>query len=234
MAGLSSRFYKEGYTQPKFQLKISNETMFEWAVKSFENYFKTDKFLFVARNNYEYESFIKDKIKELGIINYRIYLLDSETKGQAETVYKGIFNNQNFITNEGLYIFNIDSKRNNFSEPIWLKDVDGYLELFEGEGDHWSFAEIDKNNNVVKTAEKNRISNYCSNGLYYFKNFKTYELAYLDLINNSKFEKGECYIAPMYNYLIENGLFIKGDIISRSLISFCGTPTEYNSIISNK
>ena len=46
MAGLSSRFFKAGYTKPKYQLDLNGETVFSWSVRSFERYFKTDKFCF--------------------------------------------------------------------------------------------------------------------------------------------------------------------------------------------
>lgn len=39
MAGLSSRFFKAGYNKPKYQLMLGKETVFSWAVKSFEKYF---------------------------------------------------------------------------------------------------------------------------------------------------------------------------------------------------
>ena len=44
MAGKSSRFYKAGYTLPKFMLPLNGKTIFEEAVSSFKKYFKTDFF----------------------------------------------------------------------------------------------------------------------------------------------------------------------------------------------
>ncbi|MGP5213869.1 capsular biosynthesis protein [Psychrobacter immobilis] len=234
MAGLSSRFYNAGYEKPKFQLPIKDETMFEWSVKSFKNYFKTDKFLFIARDNDDFKQFLLTKIQSLGIVNYRVLFLSFDTRGQAETVYEGISRNTDFFEGEDIFIFNIDSKRHDFIKPNWLSYVDGYIELFVGDGNHWSFARLDNNQKVLQTAEKNRISNYCSDGLYYFKSTDIFNLAYQDLIDNSKFEKGECYIAPMYNYLVEHDYIIKGDVIAESTISFCGTPEEYESFIRNK
>ena len=63
MAGLSSRFFKAGYTQPKYKLKIHNESVFSLATKSFLNYFKTDLFVFVIRDIYETEQFISEVCK---------------------------------------------------------------------------------------------------------------------------------------------------------------------------
>ena len=49
MAGLSSRFFKAGYTKPKYQLDLNGESIFAWSVKSFVQYFKSDKFIFHLR-----------------------------------------------------------------------------------------------------------------------------------------------------------------------------------------
>lgn len=68
-------------------------------------------------------------------------------------------------------IFNIDTFRPNFSLPTTLDfcKIDGYLEVFEANGEQWSFVLADENDNVIKTAEKERILNLCSSGLYYLK-----------------------------------------------------------------
>lgn len=233
MAGLSSRFYKSGYKKPKFQLMINNQTMFEWAVRSFEKYFSEDKFVFIIRNELDNKVFVEKTIDKLGISNYKIITLYSETMGQAETVYLGLNESRDFILDEDIFIFNIDSRREFFSKPNWIEEVDGYLELFIGEGDHWSFAKIDENFSVLKTSEKIRISDYCSNGLYYFKNFNIFNIAFQDQVNNFKLEKNEYYVAPLYNFLIQSKYLIKAQVINKKDILFCGTPKEYEDILKS-
>ncbi|WP_394261569.1 glycosyltransferase family 2 protein [Moraxella boevrei] len=232
MAGLSSRFFKAGYEVPKYQLPVNQQTMFDWSVSSFKKYFSTDKFLFIVRDVYDTPEFVKIQCEKLGIREFHIHILERETLGQAETVFLGLSNYSSHLdSSEDIIIFNIDSKRINYSKPDWLNSVDGYLELFEGEGDHWSFAQLDDSNNVIRTTEKQRISEYCSDGLYHFKNLATYRETYQDTLVNQKLEKDELYIAPLYNYLVEKGCIIKGDVICNNLISFAGTPDEYLQIL---
>lgn len=235
MAGLSSRFFKAGYVKPKYQLLLPNKlTMFEWAVKSFEEYFKSDSFIFIIRNVYETKEFVEKMCLKLGILNFNIIVLNNETRGQADTVYLGLkdIENKIDISSEELYIFNIDSYRHHFRKPDISKKCDGYLEVFEGEGDHWSFIEINDKGSVIRTTEKERISNLCSDGLYYFKSVKQYFNLVEKGVEQKKFVKGELYIAPLYNLLIQDGCDIKYDLIDRANIEFCGTPAEFMDISS--
>lgn len=231
MAGLSSRFFKAGYNKPKYQLDLKCESVFSWSVKSFEKYFNTDKFIFIYREMYDTTVFLEKEIKKLGIINYELVCLPEETLGQADTVYQGI---RHIQSDDEIYIFNIDSKIINFTKPSWVSECDGYLEVFKGDGDHWSFAvsESSDNRRVIKTTEKERISDLCSDGLYYFKKKSVFENLFLNALETKSTAKNEYYIAPLYNELIGSGGVVFYDLITNDKILFCGTPDEYLQLLS--
>lgn len=231
MVGKSSRFFKEGYTEPKFKLLVSGITVFEHAVRSFEKYFSTDKFLFLVRSDYDAAGFVDQKVREMGISDFSIVVFSEETQGQADTVYQGLARARDFFSaDEPLYIFNIDTFRPGFEKSPRSADA-GYLEVFEGEGTHWSFALPGKDGAVLRTAEKDRISDLCSNGLYYFRSSKIFNGAFEQGVKENLKSKGEFYIAPLYNFLIENGLAVSYELVPTSEIVFCGTPDEYRSIL---
>ncbi|GAA5010892.1 glycosyltransferase family 2 protein [Acinetobacter puyangensis] len=219
MAGLSSRFFKAGYTVPKYMLELNDITIFEWSVLSFKKYFQSDKFVFILFDHYDTPNFVKEKIIKLGIINYQIIILNKYTLGQADTVYQGIKD----IEEDEIYVFNIDSRLNNFEKLPF--QVDGYLEVFKGEGEHWSFVLPGENNTVLRTTEKQRISDLCSNGLYYFASLEKYKKYFTEELKC--FGNNEIYIAPIYNKYIDNGENIKYKIVELKDIDFCGTPIEY-------
>ena len=233
MVGLSSRFFKAGYDKPKYQLDIHGVSMFEWSVRSFYHYFSDDLFLFIVRDVYQSPADIDAEVAKMGIRHYQVVVLDEMTAGQADTVYQGL-KAVNIDYDEPIFIFNIDSALHQFRKPEWLGQCDGYLEVFEGEGNHWSFAQVNEQNNVIKTAEKQRISSFCSNGLYYFRSVALFQEAYEDANRNNKLSNGELYVAPLYNYLIEKNLVIKIELVDIADISFCGTPDEYESFLENK
>lgn len=226
MVGKSSRFFKAGFSVPKYALTINGKSVFECAVASFEKYFKTDDFLFVVRDDFNAKAFVESEIARLGILNASVVELQGDTRGQAETVALGLEKSDASQEDE-IFIFNIDTFRPGFVKPIWTRECDGYLEVFEGEGEHWSFVEPGPGQSVLRTTEKERISNLCSDGLYYFKNRSIFEKLFDQMLGVAGSVRGEYYIAPMYNYALKAACVVKYDLIDIASIIFCGTPDEY-------
>lgn len=224
MAGLSSRFFKAGYSEPKYKLKAHGKTLFHWAVMSFKQYFDSELFIIICRDVYDTPAFVERQLIKMGVKNYKIKILDGETRGQAETVYMAM----DLVTeNEPLLIFNIDTCRHQCSYPE--ENYEAWLEVFKGEGEHWSFAKVDPVSDlVIQTTEKVRISELCSNGVYYFKDKATYNFAYQSLKENIK---TELYIAPMYNYIIDRGGRVGYRVVPISSHIFMGTPEEYEKFL---
>lgn len=238
MAGMSSRFFKAGFKNPKYMLEAHGNSLFFYSVNSFKEYFKTEKFVFIVRDVYSTPIFVEQQVKEMGILDFHIEVLDFETKGQAETVYLGLKQLQNKIgkLDDSLTIFNIDTFRPEFKFPNLINSSDGYLEVFKGEGNNWSFAKAESINSdrVVETAEKRPISNLCSTGLYHFSNITDYFSCYEEYLlkPSNEWEKGELYIAPLYNILISRGKLIKYHLINDNQVIFCGVPEEYDLLLS--
>ncbi|MEL7290557.1 MAG: glycosyltransferase family 2 protein [Pseudomonadota bacterium] len=236
MAGLSSRFFKAGFKKPKYMLEAHNETLFEHAVNSFKHYFDSEHFLFIVRDMQDTPQFVDQQARALGIASFEVQVLNQETRGQAETVYLGSQHCQD--ASEPITIFNIDTFRPNFTFPINSQDWDGYLEVFSGDGDNWSYAKpISKESTqVIETAEKRRISDLCCTGLYYFSSLQDYRDSYLHYLSlpQEQWDKGELYVAPLYNYLIQQGKNIHYHLIERSDVIFCGVPDEYYQFLEQK
>ena len=227
MMGKSSRFFIKGYTEPKYQLKLLNRSLFYLSVLSFKKYFFTDEFVFIIRNDEKINDFIINEVNKLSIKNFTIYKIDKDTQGQADTVFRFTKN----INNQELYIFNIDTILTNFTKHDLQDDEFGYLEIFKDNGTHWSFIENDAKK-VTKVTEKIKISDLCSNGLYYFKNSNDFNRAFLNSDQYSN-KENEIYVAPLYNQLINSGKKITFKKIKKEEIVFSGTPEEYESISIN-
>lgn len=232
MAGLSSRFTKAGFTLPKYMLYANDKSLFNLAVSSFDKYFKDCKFIFVVRDVYDTPRFVEEECKLLGIENFQV-IVTEPTRGQAETVFVGV-EGAHIPDEESILIFNIDTFRPGFTFPSDIEDWDGYLECFVGDGTNWSYAKtIDgtPNTKVIETAEKKEISNFCSTGIYHFRQVVDFKNAYHENettpINGVK----ELYVAPLYNFLIRDGKNIHVDIIKRDDVIFCGVPSEYNEYL---
>lgn len=233
MMGKSSRFFKEGYKVPKFMLLVGEESLFSLSVRSFERYFHTEDFAFaIPDDDFIYQWLLKE-IDKIKITNFEIIKIPYETRGQADTVSEVL--KRGAMSSRSVYIFNIDTILLNFTKDHDC-NMDGYLEVFRGQGDHWSFAEVNNSGLVSRTSEKERISDLCSNGLYYFKSEEIFLEGFnssLDKMERSK-ETSEIYIAPIYNHLISLGLKIGVKEVDLEDILFSGTPSEYENLLKQK
>jgi hypothetical protein len=228
MAGLSSRFFEAGYMVPKYMLYIIDKSLFNIVLGSFKACFDACNFLFIARDMFDTKTFISNECKLLGIKNFSTVILPSPTRGQAETVIKGL-EFAKLSTDESILIFNIDTFRPNYTVPSGIDLWDGYLEVFKGSGTNWSYAktETPDSTKVIETAEKREISDNCSTGLYFFKKTELFINAYNSEIWDMDKKLKELYVAPLYNKLIRDGLNIHIHVINRDEVVICGTPQEY-------
>ena len=222
MLGKSSRFFSSGYKVPKYELPLGSRTLFARSVTSFNSLFESTPFLFLVRKDYFGMEFVLNQLVELNIKDVRVLEFDGDTSGQAESVFKGL---ADYDPGNPLLVFNTDSIRENFVMPDDDEFGDGFLEVFRGEGDSWSFVEPSSGNLVAKTTEKERISDLCSNGIYGFASIQLFRDAYVDY--SSKDEKGESYIAPLFNHLIKNGHKVNFRVVDPSCIYHCGIPSDY-------
>ena len=233
MAGESSRFFGAGYVLPKYMLPLGkNSDVLDFVLKAFLRIKGASKFYFICRDFFDTESYIYSKMRKYDIVDFEVICLNGCTNGQAATVMECA----NFILdNEPLLIFNIDTFHQSF-EPVDLSrsefcGCDGVLELFIDSGDNWSYAEV-KGAEVIRTAEKQRISRYASNGLYYFRSKEVFIRAYNDCYADSP-DSLEQFIAPMYNSMISYGGRIKYKLLKRNDMIFCGVPSEYAECLTN-
>lgn len=238
MAGLSSRFTDAGYKVPKYELELHGATVFEYAVIGFNRYFADHNFIFAYRGGDEVAKFITEKCLAMSIpeANLKLVQFTEVTSGQAETVRLAI-KNADIPENEAIVIFNIDTFQSDYVLPDFCSNekIDGYLEVFIAEGEHWSFVGPGAGNSVLRVTEKDRISDYCSSGLYYFRRAADFCRIFNRTltIDSSDLQGGERYVAPLYNELISEGANIKYQLVGAEELTFCGTPVEYEALLAN-
>lgn len=236
MAGLSERFTRAGYDVPKYMLEAHGRSLFRHAVEGFVEGARGMRFLFIARDIADTPAFIRRECQAMGIADPEIHVLDAPTRGQAETVALGLAGRVD--RDDAITIFNIDTFRPRWRPPARFDAdrVDGYLEVFVGEGKNWSFvAPRDPAlQSVARTTEKDPISNLCSTGLYHFRRAGDFLDAFEAALGAgpAAWAAGELYVAPLYNRVIAAGRDIRYDVIGRDEVIFCGTPDEYRAFLA--
>ena len=233
MAGKGQRFIDAGYKVPKYMIKVKGKTLFEWSMESLTDFNDDDvKYIFIVRKEDNSKDFIKNKMNEIGVNNIEVCEIDNLTDGQATSA---MIASKYWKEDDELFIYNIDT----YVEAGEMKKSaikgDGFIPCFHAEGDHWSFVKLNSEGEAVEIREKKRISDNCTIGAYYFKTCNLYESLYNEFYKDSKnIEKGEKYIAPLYNFLIEKGGKVEISIIDSEKVHVLGTPDELEEFKNQK
>lgn len=225
MAGLGSRFKKAGYNEPKYMIQAHGRTLFDWSMDSLKGYNKEDtEYIFIVRKEDEAENFIKGHCKEFGIERLQVVEIEELTDGQATTALLGA---DYWRKDSELMIYNIDTYVESYELKAEDISGDGYIPCFHADGDHWSFVKLNEEGQAVEVREKVRISDNCTLGAYYFKSCGLYEQMYQEYYQDEKnMEKGEKYVAPLYNYMITKGMDVRISLIDYGKVHVLGTPEE--------
>ena len=225
MAGLGTRFRKAGYQVPKYMIEAKGKTLFEWSMDSFKGYQEhTSRYIFVVRREDQASAFIRSRCAAYGIEDVKILEIDQMTDGQATTCMLAV---PYCDPEDAIMVYNIDT----YVEPYEMRyeaiSGDGHIPCFHAEGDHWSFAKTDEQGQVTEVREKVRISDNCTLGAYYFSSAELYRKLYEEYYaDDSRMEKNEKYIAPLYNYMIEKGLPVSISLVDAQKVHVLGTPEE--------
>jgi NDP-sugar pyrophosphorylase family protein len=233
MAGYGKRFYEAGFNVPKFQIEAHGKTLLQWSLLSLKNFLSADaRLIFVCLREHRFADALRREAAKFGVKDVRIVELDAVTDGQATTAYASA---TQWLANAPVLIFNIDT----FVHPRALSpeqippNCAGWIPCFEAPGSHWSFVRINEFGAAVQVAEKTRISDYASIGLYWFASPTMYTKAYETYFSKSdSLVRGERYIAPMYQQLIADGQNVRISNLAPADIHVLGTPDELQGFLS--
>lgn len=208
MAGRGSRFKNVGEMTPKPLIPVLGKPMLYWALKSIDG-IEYSQLVFIALKEHEVNFGLKTLLHELYGNNVTLILIDEVTEGQLCTVLAA---EEHLNSSEDILITSSDTfVKSKIGEHISRKadDCAGLISVANLPGDRWSFAKVDETGRVTEVAEKRRISNYASTGLYYFANGYDFLTEAKKIIENKEKTQGEYYVIPVYQKLIERGLKIE-------------------------
>lgn len=232
MAGLGSRFTKAGFTVPKYEIDALGMPLFDWSMHSLDA-FRTAgwRFRFAARSGLGAREYILSRMKVLGIPDADTLAVDEVTDGQATTA---LLLAEGAPPDEPFAIYNIDT----FVAPAAMvppdpADCAGWIPCFPAPGEGWSFARTNAEGNVVELREKKRISDHATVGLYWFDSARRYIDAYYAYYAVAgREEKGERYVAPLYNQLIAEGATVRIADLSLADVGMLGTPEQVEAFVA--
>lgn len=232
MAGLGSRFYKEGYTTAKPFLPIANIPMFQWVIKNIvpESLVSNITIHLIIREEQkaEFLEFTCDT-------NIQLHTVPLLTEGAACTV----LTLEKYIdTTDPLVIANSDQflewNAEKFFDCLAHPDWDGVISTFQQLDSNdlrWSYANIDKEGCVRQVAEKKYIGPLATTGIYGWKRGSDYVKHAKQMIEDNIRVNNEFYVCPVYNIGIEKGY--KFRTLNCTKMWGLGVPSDYEFFLKN-
>lgn len=227
MAGRGSRFLEAGFHVPKYEIMAHGRSLFEWSMISLTNFFsKESRVIFVCLAENDSAEFILQEVKKFNLEDVHVVELGAIADGQATSAY---LSHVKWQLDWPLLIYNIDT----FVRPRALNfdciraGSDGWVPCVKVPGDHWSFVRVAPDGWAVELAEKRRISENASIGLYWFKRAGSYiDLYKRFYVDQNNLTLGEKYIAPLYAQLIADGGKVSSTDLPLNDVHMLGTPEE--------
>lgn len=197
MAGAGSRFTNAGYTMPKPLVPVRGKPMISRAVETLG---LNGRYIFVIRNNDELRDLLYDMVPSCKIVE-----IDHQTRGSAETALHA----SHLIDNGPLLITNCDQimhwNGKQFQTFLYHVDLDGVIVTYYKNNPRNSYAKVDKMGFVTQIREKEVISDISLNGIHYWRDGNDFISSARTMMQCNDNVNGEFYIAPTYNYLINQG-----------------------------
>lgn len=222
MAGLGSRFKEEGYETPKQFIHVNDKQLIDISLSCIDT--AECNLIFIVRDEQVYshnaDQILKNKFgKDISIV-----VSESLTRGSVCSCLLA----RDLIDNDlPLIIHTLDIEFFPRVNPTDLvaQDADGTLLTFKSNSSNYSYVQEDANGLVTKTEEKKVISDKACVGIYYFAKGSVF-CSYADkMIKEEITTKGEFYITPLYNLLINDNFKINTQEVEK--IHIFGTPKEF-------
>ena len=228
-AGKGQRFRDVGIDTPKPLILVNDIPLLIWAISNFDIR-DSDQIWIIC--------FKAHGIREFFTINYpalakRIKFIEiSEiTNGPATTVslaVKEIDDSESIIVaNTDQYVF---ADLTDFSNSVRKGEFEGDILTMNATGSQWSYLTKDSNNLVDNVIEKKQISDEATVGIYGFSKSIYFKKSYEKMVNLNDRVNNEFYVAPLYNYMIQNNQKIISHNIGTvgNQVMGTGVPTDLN------
>jgi len=228
MAGLGKRFRDQGFIVPKPFIMVDKKQIIDYSFDSIDQS-EYEKIIFIVRREHISNFYINEILTKKFGSNIEIVIVESLTEGSVCSCLaaKDLIN-----TDNPLVIYTLDvnfSPKFNYSTVD--ENLDGLVLTFQANSPIYSYAEINTNGNITRTAEKDVISPNALVGIYCFKRGSDFIKYAEKMIEDKVKTNNEYYIAPLYNLLINDGLKIGSQSVEKMHV--IGTPEELDFFKKN-
>lgn len=227
-AGAGRRFKDAGLTMAKPLIRARGKTLLEHTLECF-SLTEQDHLILAVQRQHGVRERLETKLqKRYPDVTIHWFELEQLLPGQlatTATALESVIQTSELDSSLPLLVHNCDT---GFQWQPDLATIEGFasMAVFPAEGTHWSFGQPDPEDpqQAIAIAEKRRISDLASIGLYGFSSAQSFlSEAKASLLSDDTF-KGEYYIAPMLQKAITKGM--KVNLPRVEGVKTYGTPEE--------
>ena len=226
-AGLGSRFASIGINTPKPLIQVLELPMIAWVIGNFK-LLSSDKVIIITRPELGLEEELLPITKNLNFPVSFVYV-DHVTEGPAISVSlaKSLLK-----MDDSLIVANSDqfvsSDLGNFLDEVRGGKSDGQILTMNASGNKWSYVKRNESSEIIEIKEKVEISDEATVGIYGWSQALNFFNSLQFMVSADDRTNGEFYVAPTYNYLVQEGLIISGLNIGNveSQVHGLGTPED--------
>lgn len=220
IAGKAQRFIDAGYMMPKPLILAKGKHVIDWSLESVDT--SECNLIFIVRLDHIYNFSIDKILKQKFGDDITIISVDHVTQGALETC---LLAGAHIDNDTPLYIYTPDVYFGPQFNPSCVGDADGFLLTFLANSPDHSYTDINSDGVATRVVEKEVISEHANVGLYYFKTGEMFLKYAWEAMDKKLMIKGEYYIAPIYNYMIRDGL--KVTACDTEKMHILGTPATF-------
>jgi bifunctional N-acetylglucosamine-1-phosphate-uridyltransferase/glucosamine-1-phosphate-acetyltransferase GlmU-like protein len=203
LAGEGKRF-RDKYSCPKPLIGVRGEKMISLAFRTLD--IPHSNAVFIIRQDHDENGDLTNAIRSFSPLS-SIVVIDKLTEGPCSTALLAA---PYLNPDKPLVIANCDQVMRwnglRFIRYCKMEDYDGVVVTYHEATPKNSYARLNANGDVVEIREKKQISCVSLNGIHYWKRAKYFFDSSNQMIYNNDRTNNEFYIAPSYNYMIEQGM----------------------------
>lgn len=230
LGGKGERFQKNGFTSPKPLIKIFDKEMIFYVLDNLKLSIDDKVFIIYYNLNSDiFENVLKTKYPNIFFIE-----LKEQTKGAAETIYKGLQHIIHVTNHKKTMLFDCDTF---YTEDVisFYRNIDEnavfYVKNYEKKP-LFSYINLDTNNIIKQIAEKIKISDNANTGIYCFRDIQElYKYSKIIVSENITFHN-ECYTSCIIDYMIKETHTFIGIQLTPDFVFNLGTPNQLEEYIN--
>lgn len=233
MAGRGARFADQGVQTPKPLIEVRGRPMVAWALDGLgELVSSARRVVFVVLREHDERYGLREMLPRLAGPATEVVVIDGVTEGQLATVMAAQAlldpDDDLLVASCDTYVVSPLAREIAARRP----ECRGIISVADMPGDRWSFARTDETGRVVQVAEKERISDHASTGLYYFSSAGELMDTAREMFAREEKTRGEYYVIPVYQKYIERGWRV--DVSVATEMHDMGTPDALQAFLDRR